>query len=67
MTFIEGIVGLVASVIAIVTALVLAVRYLGKKFDKWVETQVQNTRAVQLLTVRVVRLERTLKIDKDNV
>lgn len=65
MTGLEGIVGLIASVFAILGGLFLAARYIGKRidkrFDKWIETTVANTAAVTKLTVRVSALEETMK------
>lgn len=61
MTLIEGIAGLIASVIAIVTAVVLAARYLGRKFERWINETVTNTKAMQTLTLRVFKLEQTIK------
>ena len=57
LTTVQGIVGMVASVIAILGGLTIAVRYLGKKFDKWADAVIENSGAVRSLTDRVTRLE----------
>lgn len=57
MTEVEGIIGLIASVCAIIGALVLCSRYLARRFDKWADALIENSKAVKDLTVRVVRLE----------
>jgi hypothetical protein len=62
MTLIEGIVGLIASVFAIVGTMIYVARYLGRRFDKWAEAVVSNSQAIRTLTTRVGRLEIALKI-----
>ena len=57
LTTVQGIVGMVASVIAILGGLTISVRYLGRKFDKWADAVVENSSAVRGLTDRVTRLE----------
>lgn len=66
MTFVESIVSLIASVFAILTGLVLVGRYIGKKFDHWAETVVENSDAVKKLTLRVIRLEHRLEIGSES-
>lgn len=71
MSLVEGIVGLIASVIAIIGAIILVGRWLAKKFDRWMNEMVANTRAMQTLTLRVLKLELAIKkgngSDADNV
>ena len=57
MTALEGIIGLIASVIAIIGAIFIAVRYLGRKLDKWANTIIENSTAMRDLTHRVSTLE----------
>lgn len=61
MTVVEGVVGLIASSIAIITALFIAVRYLGRKFDKWAEAVIENSTVIIKLTDRVSTLEGSVK------
>lgn len=61
MITIEGIIGLIASVFSIVAALTVTARYLGKRFDKWADALIENSRAIRLLTVRVGKLEERIK------
>ena len=57
MTLAEGIIGLLASVITILTGLAFAVRYISKRFDTWAEAVVENSKAMRSLTERVAKLE----------
>jgi hypothetical protein len=57
MTTIEGAIGLVASVVAIIGALVITARYLAKRFDNWASAVVENSKAMRDLSTRVARLE----------
>jgi hypothetical protein len=56
-----AIVGLAAAVCTVIGAMIISVRWLGKKLDAWIETNVENSRAVRGLTERITRLEGTLK------
>lgn len=60
-TVIEGISGLVASIIAIIGAFIIGVRYLGRKFDKWANAVIENSTAIRHLTDRVFTLEGSVK------
>lgn len=53
----EGLLGMAASVIAILTAGVFLVRFLVRRFDKWAESVVENTGAMRELSERVSKLE----------
>lgn len=61
MTFVEGVVGLIASVIAIIGALILVARYLARRFDKWTEAVIENSTVMRNLAARVTRLEGAIK------
>ena len=60
-TLVEGVCGLVASIIAIIGAFVIGVRYLGRKFDKWANALIENSDALRHLTDRVFTLEGSVK------
>lgn len=60
MTFIEGLAGFIASVFAIIFSIGMGARFLGKKFDGYIETVVANTAAIKSLTRRVTKLESTI-------
>ena len=61
----EAIVGLIASVIAILTGLILATRYIARridtKFDRWTNAVIANSSVMVNLTERIVRLEGQLE------
>lgn len=56
-TAVEGIIGLIASVCAIIGAIVVMARWLGRKFDRWSDAVIENSSAVKDLTLRVTFLE----------
>lgn len=66
MSMVEGIVGMIASVCAIIGALVFTMHYMAKRFDRWIDAVVENSNAVKDLTVRVVRLEGTIEKNVGN-
>jgi hypothetical protein len=66
MTLLEAILGMTASVFAIVGGLYMMLRWLDKRFDKWTEAIVENSQAMRNLGLRVTRLERAFKIKDDN-
>jgi hypothetical protein len=61
MTLAEGIIGMVASVSTILIGVGILIRYIGKRFDKWAEAVIENSKAIRNLTNRVVALEGTIK------
>lgn len=61
MTVTEGIVGLIASVIAIVGALVVAVKYLDHRFHKWANDVISDSDTIRALTNRVATVEGALR------
>lgn len=57
----QTIASFIASVIAIITAMIFSVRYLARRFDTWTNNVVENTSAVRDLSQRVTKLEGTIK------
>ena len=60
MTSVEGIIGLIASVFAILAGLTVACRYMAKRFDRWTEAVIENSDAIRGLIDRVATLERQI-------
>lgn len=63
----EAIIGLIASVFAILAGLTVAARYLAKKFDVWTESVIDNSRAIRQLSGRVMILEKKINDSKNDV
>lgn len=61
MTAIEGIIGLAASLCAIIGTVILCARWLGRKFEHWTETMIDNSQAMRNLTFRVSKLEEAIR------
>lgn len=57
MTELEGVIGLIASVCAIIGALVIVARYMVRRFDRWADALIENSRAMRDLSQRVTLLE----------
>lgn len=73
MTGLEAIVGLIASVLAIIGTMIFVARYIAKRFDTWTEATIENSAvmrtvssAVQSLTSRVIRLENSFNQGQKN-
>jgi hypothetical protein len=62
MSTLEGIIGLVASVFAILGGLYIAMRWLGKRIDKWVDALVENSSVMRGLSGTVVSLSRRVAL-----
>lgn len=62
MSLIEGVVGLIASVFAVLGGMIITARFMARRFDRWVTALVDNSDAMRTLTNRVMRLEWALKI-----
>ena len=60
MTLAEGIIGMIASVFAIIAGMWVFLRYLDKRFTQWTNAIVENSRAMRTLSARVFRLEQVL-------
>lgn len=57
MTAIEGIIGLIASVAAIIGSLIIVARFMARRFDRWADAIIENSKAMRDLSVRVAHLE----------
>lgn len=55
-----------ASLTATLGGLIFAARYLGRKFDNWVEVVIDNSKAIRSLSSRVGKLEGTIKDGQDS-
>lgn len=53
----EGLIGLIASVFAILGGMVIMARYIAKRFDKWANAVIENSEALRGLSERVATLE----------
>jgi hypothetical protein len=61
MTLVEGIIGMVASVVTVLIGVGILVRYIRKSFENWAGVVIENSKAVHDLSTRVTALEGTLK------
>lgn len=66
MSMAEGIIGMVASVIAIIGGFIFTVRYLDKRFDLWISAVVENSSFIRELSGRIATLEGTLGKNGNN-
>lgn len=60
MTLAETLTIMAASVVTILTGAGLIARYLVHRVDAWMETMIDNSKAIRSLTVRVTGLERAI-------
>lgn len=60
MTVTEGITGFIASVIAILTAMVFLAKYLDRRFHKWAESVISDSETIRNLTNRLATVEGAL-------
>jgi hypothetical protein len=67
MSTLEGIIGLVASVFAILGGLYIAMRWLGKRIDKWVDALVENSSVMRGLSGTVVSLSMRVRRLEDAI
>lgn len=57
MTVTEGITGFIASVLAILTAMIFMARYLDRRFHKWAESVISDSETIRNLTNRLATVE----------
>lgn len=49
-----------ASVVTVLSGMIMTARYTVRRMERWVDTVVDNSRAVRALTVRVIALEKAI-------
>lgn len=57
MTVAEGIAGLIASVLTIIAAIIVMGRYMDRRFHKWADSVITNSKIINDLSQRVTSVE----------
>ncbi len=60
MTSLEGIIGMIASVCAIIGAMIFIARYVVRCFDRWIAAVVENSSVIRGLSARITTLEKAI-------